>query len=200
MNIKILAASAAILALAACGGNEPAGDIVVDNEALNAAGEADPGNMSLMTADPAGMPANGQEYSTMAAASDMYEIESSRLAIEKSQNDEIKELARMIVADHEKSTADLKDAAGRAQPPIEVAPAMNPEQQANMEALRSAADQFDQTYLQQQVSAHQKALAMVQAYAASGEVEPLKQHAANVSGPIQKHLERAQELAQQAPQ
>ena len=72
---------------------------------------------------------------------------------------------------------------------------------ANIEALRAAdAATFDQTYLMQQIAAHQKALAMVQGYAQSGDVPALQQHATAVAGPIQQHLNRARELSQQAPQ
>jgi putative membrane protein len=143
----------------------------------------------------AAVPATGQEYATMAAASDMYEIEAARLAAEKAQNADVKSLAEMIRADHEKSTADLKTAAGQAQPPITVTAAMNPEQQSMVQALQGASGaDFDRTYLDQQVQAHQKALAMVQGYAQNGDVEGLKKHASTVAGPIQQHLQRAREL------
>jgi putative membrane protein len=198
MKMKILLAASAIAALGACGGeNGQSGEdmnMAMDNMTMNAGNEAD-ANMMAAGGDTA---ANGQEYAAMASASDMFEIESSRLAAEKSQNAGVKELAQMLITDHEKSTADLKKAAGEAQPAIEVAPQMNAEQQANIQALRSAnGAQFDQTWLQQQVMAHQKALALVQGYSANGEVPSLKQHASNVAGPIQRHLERAQQLAQQ---
>lgn len=194
MTRSFLFAGAAALGLAACGGGDGAQDsaaadsnMVMENMAM------DEGNMAASAGGETA--ANGQEYAAMAAASDMYEIESSQIAAEKSQNAELKEFAQMLVTDHQKSTADLKTAAGQAQPAIAVTPALNAEQQANMEALRSAsAADFDRVYLMQQVPAHQKALALVQAYAQSGEVEPLKQHAATVSGPIQRHLQRAQEL------
>lgn len=194
MTIRILMTSAAALALAACGGGNDADNMATDTVALDAGNEMAMDDM----APTAGVPASGQEYATMAAASDLYEIESARLAMEKSENAEIDELAQMIVTDHEKSTADLMTAAQQAQPPITVTPEMNAEQQANMEALRAAdAASFDSTYLQQQVMAHQKALAMVQGYAQSGDVPSLQQHASTVAGPIQQHLDRAQQLLQQ---
>lgn len=198
MKIGILAASAAALALAACGGNEGAGD--------NAAADA---NMMMEDESPgmndmagaAAMPASGQEYAAMAAASDMYEIESSRLAADKAASAETKDYARMLIRDHEKATADLKTAAQQAQPAITVSPQLNPEQQANMEALRGAnSAEFDRLYFQQQIPAHEKALAMVEGYAGNGDVPSLKQHASTVSAPIRQHLERARELSQKPAQ
>lgn len=193
MKIGILIPAAAALALTACGSNQPAvqaDNVVVDNMALDPDTGA-PDNLSTDT----GVPDNGQEYAAMAAAGDMYEIESSKLAIAMSKNAALKELAQMIVTDHEKATAGLQKAAGEAQPPITVAPAMNDEQKANMDALRAAAaTRFDQVYLNQQVAAHEKALTMVQSYAATGEVAALKAHAGMVAGPIQKHLDQAKKL------
>ncbi len=194
MKIKHMLASAALIALAACGqGSDTAETNVSDNMALDNT-MAGTDNMMAGAAG-AQMPANGQEYATMAAASDMYEIEAARLAADKAQNADVKTLAQMIRTDHEKSTADLKTAAGQAQPAITVTPQMNPEQQSMIQALQSATTaDFDRTYLDQQVQAHEKALAMVQGYAQNGDVDSLKQHASTVAAPIQKHLQRAREL------
>ncbi len=194
MKIKHMLASAALAALAACGqGSDTAETNVSDNLALE--NTMDGTDNMMAGAAGAAMPANGQEYAAMAAASDMYEIESARLAADKAQNADIKALAQMIRTDHEKSTADLKAAAGQAQPAITVTPQMNPEQQGMIQALQSAtAADFDRTYLDQQVQAHEKGLAMVQGYAQNGDVDSLKQHASTVAAPIQKHLQRAREL------
>lgn len=195
MKTKILTASAVILALAACGGEREADDGAAMDNMM-----ADAGNG--MIADNAAIPAatmanSGQEYAAMVAASDLYEIESGRLAREKTQDAEIRDLAQMIVTDHEKSTADLLTAAQQAQPAITVTPEMNAEQQSMMQALRSAnGDRFDQEYLRQQVAAHEKALALVRHFAQNGDVEGLRQHASTVSGPIQRHLEQARTLSQ----
>ena len=198
MKLTILMASGAALALTACGGSGAESDnmTAADNLAM-----ADDMAMNDMVPADGAVPASGQEYAAMAAASDLYEIESARLAMERSENADIDALAQMIVTDHEKASADLMTATQQAQPPITVTPEMSAEQQANMEALRAAdAATFDQTYLMQQIAAHQKALAMVQGYAQSGDVPALQQHATAVAGPIQQHLNRARELSQQAPQ
>ena len=114
---KLLAlTSAAALALIAC--TKPA-DAPVNDMAMNDPAMNDMAMNDMMPADGA-MARNGQEYAMMAAASDMYEIESAKLAMEKSENEEIDALAEMIITDHEKSTADLKTAAAGAEPAITV--------------------------------------------------------------------------------
>ncbi|HWT12656.1 MAG TPA: DUF4142 domain-containing protein [Allosphingosinicella sp.] len=201
MRFTWLTISAASLALAGCGGgaDEPnlatAEGGAVENEG--------PAPVEGSGASPAAPPtaANGQQYVDLAGGSDLYEIESARLAQEKATRPEIRSLAQMILADHQRSTAELGRAAGQAQPPLTAAPRLNPEQQANVQALRTATGAaFDQEYLRQQVRAHEQALTLVTAYAAGGEVEPLRAHASSVAGPIQTHLARARELAAPPPQ
>ena len=207
MRYGFLAASAAALALAACGGGGSGGEANQssaggDNMAAGNMAASDPmmngaaGNS--MAAAPGAVPATGQEYATMAAASDMFEIQSSRLAQQKAQNPQVKSFAQMLITDHEKSTADLKTAAQQAQPAITITPKLDAEQQANMQALQGASGaEFDRLYMQQQVPAHEKALAMAQGFAQTGDVASLKQHAQTVSGPVQRHLEQARQMQQQ---
>lgn len=143
----------------------------------------------------AGAP-DAQDYVAGAGAGDRYEIEASRLAIEKAEHPEIKELARMILADHERSTAALTRAARAVEPPVRLVPELDAEKRANLDALRSATGAaFDSEYLRQQVAAHEQALALVEGYARDGENPQLREHATTVSGPIRQHLERARALA-----
>lgn len=196
MKRKHLLASLAVLALAACGGGETDTATVANTAADNMAIE----DLNVSAADtnmaaPAPMPATAQEFADMAAASDTYEIQSSELAEQKAQDPAVKEFAAMLVKDHTKSTADLKTAAGQASPPITPAPALNPEQQANLDALRAATGaEFDRLYMQQQVPAHEQALSMLQGYSAAGDVEPLKAFASKTAPVVQHHLEQARSL------
>jgi len=135
------------------------------------------------------------EYVTKAAGSDLYEIEAAGLAEQKAANPEIRVLAVMIRDDHRRSTEQLTAAAGQMQPPMPVTPALDPAQQAEIEALRGATGPaFDQEYLRQQIAAHEAALAMVEGYAQSGDNEALRQHASSVAATIRQHLERARAL------
>ena len=189
MARSMIAGSLAALALAGCG-----------SEATNQNNVAAPA-----LENEAGLPANeaapaaavgGQAYVDQAGAGDLYEIESARLAIEKAERSEVRELAQMILADHQRSTEQLVAAAGRATPPLTAAPQMNAEQESNIQALRAAAGAaFDTEYLRQQRAAHEQALALVEGYAANGDAAALREHASTVSGPIRRHLERARALS-----
>jgi len=196
MGLRFWNALAVVPALAGCGTADQPNQAAADRQAR--------GNVARPAANAAApapaTAATGRQYVELAGAGDLYEIESARLAQQKARRPEVREFAGMLLAEHRRSTAALERAAARAQPPIRTGPALNAEQQANLQALAAARGAtFDPVWLRQQVNAHEQALTLVTAYAASGEVEALRQHAASVAGPIQRHLARARELEVPAP-
>lgn len=133
----------------------------------------------------AAAPMTAQEFANTAAASDAYEIASSKLASDKAQAAELKSFAQQMVKDHTASTAKLKSAAGSITPDA----TMNAEQRANIDALEAASGAaFDTAYRTQQLAAHQKALAALQGYAASGDNAALKSFASETAPVVQGHL------------
>lgn len=196
MKHKLMLVSLSAVALSACDGANVANNnmadttVVGEGETAMMANEAD--NMAM--GEPAA-PMTGQQFADTAAASDMFEIESSKLAQDKATTDAIKEFAAMMVKDHTNSTAKLKDAAAKAEPAIKPNPAMNAEQSANLEALRAASGaEFDALYKAQQVDAHQKALAALQGYAANGDVPALKTFAGETAKVVEGHLKHASSM------
>lgn len=187
----ILLAATAGLALTACGDNSANMTTTTTNEA---AGLENTTNMSGSATAMA--PLAPADFVNAAAASDQFEIQSSQMALEKSQNADVKSFAQMLITEHQKSTADLKAAAAKATPALTPKPALNAEQRADLDALRQAGGaDFDRVYLTKQVPAHQKALDMLTSYAVGGENQGLKDFASKTQGPVQKHLEQAQKLA-----
>lgn len=108
------------------------------------------------------MPTDAAAFMSKAGASDLYEIESSRLALEKSQRDDVRRFAQMMINDHTNTTQQLTaaaQAAGMSPPP----PKLTPKQAGMIDKLRGAsASAFDSTYLAQQTGAHDKALKLHQ--------------------------------------
>ena len=201
-TLPLACATALALSLGACGDTDSVADnnliadngLLMDNEAMMA------NDMAMMDngAMAAPVPSTPADYVAMAGASDLFEIESSELAAEKAQRQEVKDFAQMLVADHQKSTATLKTAAAAVQPPVTVAPELDASKQAMMDALRNASGaDFDRLYLSQQIPAHEQALSMLQGYATGGGPEQLKQHASTTAPVVEKHLARARELQQQ---
>lgn len=133
-------------------------------------------------------------FVAMAGASDLYEIESSRLALDKAQRPETREFAQMLIDHHSKTTQDVTAAAraaGMNPPP----PRLMPMQSEMMAALRRAsAKNFDSLYWKQQVPAHEMALAMHKNYSENGDTPELKSVAAGAVPIVQSHLDRAKAM------
>jgi putative membrane protein len=199
MRIATLTTVAALaLAAAACSGNTEAGnDISTDANLAQDAAANDVLGANAMTDNEAAtaMPTDANGFATAVAASDMYEIESSRLAATKSNSTEVKELAGHLITDHQKSTAELKTAASQAK--VAVTPALDAEKQAMLDQLKAASGaDFDRLYLEQQKTAHQKALGLLQSFAQGGDAAPLKAFARKATGVIEGHIEHLNGIRQ----
>jgi len=183
----ILTLSAFALTLSACSKKDDA-----DAPATTAA-EAD-----AMASDPSSaVPAAsaGQTFADTAAASDAFEIETSRLAADKAQSARIKSFAAGMIKAHTDSTAKLAGAAAKANPPITPAATLNATQQATLDTLRSRSGaDFDTAYAKAQVDAHQMTLDALKAYAASGDVPSLKTFAGEMVPVVTGHLNMAKGL------
>ena len=182
------------LALAACGGNETATtNTITDNiSAMDVPADANMADNMAM-ADAALSPA--QKFANDVGASDYYEIEAGKLAQEKAQAKGLKDFGKLMVEHHTASTDKLKAAGAKASPAITPNPALNAEQEANLAALRAAdGAAFDAAYKTQQVAAHEKALAAVKAYAATGDVPELKKFASDAEKIVEAHLKKIRSL------
>jgi putative membrane protein len=182
------------LALAACGGNETTTTTnTTDNiSAMDVPADANMADNMAM-ADAALSPA--QKFANDVGASDYYEIEAGKLAQEKAQAKGLKDFGKLMVEHHTASTDKLKAAGAKASPAITPNPALTAEQEANLAALRAAdGAAFDAAYKTQQVAAHEKALAAVKAYAATGDVPELKKFASDAEKIVEAHLKKIRSL------
>jgi putative membrane protein len=181
----LIAVSAAALALAGCGKKE-------EPAAQSSTGAEVPG---APMADGSVAVSAGQTFANAAAASDAFEIETSKLAAEKASSAKFKTFAEHMIKAHTESTAELKTAAAAANPPITPDPALTAMQRDKLDALKakSGAD-FDAAFKTAQVEAHQMTLDTVKAYSAGGDVESLKQLATKMVPVVTAHLNMAKGL------
>jgi putative membrane protein len=187
----------AALALSACGSNEaaPADTATVDNAAMGDTMAMDANVADANSSAAAALPVTGQDFANTAAASDAFEIETSKLVQSKGASADVKKFAGEMIKAHTDSTAKIKAAAANATPAITPVPTLTAEQQSKLDALSnlSGAD-LDRQYATDQVAAHEKTLAAMQAYAESGDVPSLKAAAAEIAPVVQGHLEMARAL------
>lgn len=133
-------------------------------------------------------PAPATEYLRRAAASDLYEIQSSQLVLETSQDERLRRFAQMMIDHHSGTTAALAQAARTAglTPPV---PALDAEKRAMIQALRAADGRDrDRLYQTQQAAAHRDALQLHGAYARSGDTPALREAAQAATPIVARHL------------
>lgn len=130
-----------------------------------------------------------------ASAGDLYEVQSSQLVLETTQNADIRRFAQMMVEHHTKTTQDAAAAAMRAglTPPT---PMLDAPKMAMLNALRMYDGvERDRLYLTQQMMAHKEALGLMKTYAETGETPELKAAAQATVAIVQSHLTMVERLA-----
>jgi putative membrane protein len=184
---RLLLATASVMALLAC-----AAPAWAQSNELSASGPIDP----AANANPAAqLPSADQAFVEEAAKGGMAEVELGRLAPEKASDQEVKDLAQLIVREHEQANQQLKT----------VAQAKGVEQLGGLDAAHlqmrdqlqamSGAD-FDRMYIEGQVADHEKAVALFEQQAQSGQDPELKAFAAETLPKIQAHTEQLEQVAQ----
>ena len=140
------------------------------------------------------MPMPPADYVAQAAAGDMFEIQSSQLALTKAKNPEVKAFAAMMVDHHTKTSADLKTAAAAAG--IKPPEALPEDKAGKLKALADAsADDFDALYVSEQIAAHAEARSLHKTYGGNGDNAALKAVALKAFPIVEGHLEKAKTLA-----
>jgi putative membrane protein len=136
------------------------------------------------------------DYVKMAADSDMFEIQSSKLALMRSKRDDVKSFAKQMVADHTMTSKALMSALKNGDRTIaRPSTRLSADNAAKLALLKKAPKaSFDDLYLQQQVAAHQTAWALHKGYSTDGTDAPLKQVAATAVPVIERHLGHAQQM------
>jgi putative membrane protein len=188
-----LAAGASLLT--ACNGNTADQTAETDVATKDAAAvSADP--IAAADAASADAPADAAGYAAKAGAGDMWEIESSRALLAKSDNADLKKFAQMMIDHHTKSTGKVKAAAQRANITL-APPAMDNMQQQMLNEIKNAdAATIDQVYIKHQRTAHGAALKLHQGYAANGENADLKKTASEIAPVVQRHIAELGKMAQ----
>ena len=159
--------------------------------------------MAASTMDPMS-PLAAPGFMMMAASSDQFEIQSSRMALQMSRNAQVRSFAQMMIDHHSRTTAELMSLAqanGLNPPP----PTLMPQHQAMLDRIRAAAPgDFDAAYKREQIASHEEALSLMRNYSTSGDLPPFRDFAARTSPIIEQHLSQAQALpeymAPMAPQ
>ena len=147
--------------------------------------------MCAFAADPSDV---DSAFLQQAAYASLFEMEVSKLAQQKASADEVKGYAELMLTDHGKMDAALKnlaDAKGLALPT-----ALDGDKQVVMDRLRQEnAASFDDTYVNDvAIGAHEEAVRLFTQAATQSDDAGVKAFAAATLATLQSHLNRAQHL------
>lgn len=139
-----------------------------------------------------------EDFVLQAAISDMFEIQSSQLALERT-DDKTKAYAQQMISDHEKVSGEMKGMVTGGKVKATIPTALDGSHQSKLDKLKElkGAD-FTKRYHDEQVTAHKNAVDLFQRYANGGENAELKAWAAKTVPALEHHLKMAQDLDKQS--
>jgi putative membrane protein len=135
------------------------------------------------------------DFAMQVAVSDMFELESSKLAQERADA-KSKTFAAKMIKDHSATSSELKGIASSAK--LELPTALDSSHQSKLDKLKGlqGAD-FDKEYDSAQLETHKDAVDLFQRYAKGGDSPALKKFAAKHLPHLKQHLRMAQDLQAQ---
>lgn len=142
-----------------------------------------------------GVSPSTQDFVTKAAISDMAEIESSKLAVTKSEG-KTKAFAEKMIKDHTETSTELKGLVTAGKVKANLPESMDTAHQSKIDKLKGLSGAaFKKEYDAMQVAAHKDAVSLFERYSKSGENADLKAFAAKTLPHLQMHLKMAEELS-----
>lgn len=198
MNRATLAlAATAAIALSSCGPKTDTANVTTTETNLSSSDTMTVNESNAMGAmnSAAPMASPAQTFVNTAAASDAFEIASSKLALDNSSSASIKKFANQMIAAHEGSTAKLQKVTAGLSPALTPDATLTADQQSKLDDMKGkkGAD-FDAAYAAAQRGGHQATLDALKAYAASGDVPALKDFASGLVPTVTAHLNMANAL------
>jgi putative membrane protein len=203
----ICAAAAAALSVAACNKNQATGNQdQATADTGNATNTSTPGQSTPVNQaqDATGAAVGSMSAATMgshdtgafvsnAVQGNMYEIDAAKIAEQKAKDPEVKKFAKQMVTDHTKLGADMKPVIAKSgqTPPTD----LDQRRKGLLDNLKAAsAADFDKTYMDQQVAAHDETLTLLQGYAKDGSDAGLKDAAGKAVAMVQHHDDMAKQI------
>jgi putative membrane protein len=129
------------------------------------------------------------------AISDLFEIESSKLAQDKGNAPE-KGFASQMVSDHTKTSTELKGLVSAGKVKADLPTALDSSHRSKLDKLKGESGKdFSSDFDSIQNSAHKDAVSLFERYAKGGDNADLKSWAGTTLPALQHHLEMAQNLS-----
>lgn len=138
-------------------------------------------------------PEQATVFLTKALQGGSTEVQMGKLALDKSQNAEVKNFAQHLIKDHSQAGENVKKLAGAKQLPLPTQISSNQQSQLTHLASLSGAE-FDKEFMALNVQIHEKDVAEFQNQASSNPDHEVRALAANTLPKLQTHLKMAKDL------
>jgi putative membrane protein len=133
------------------------------------------------------------EFATQATIGNMFEIQSSELALKQSSNDKVRQFAQKMIDDHGKAAKQMQPAA--ATDGINLPTQLDAAHQAQLQQLSAlSGDAFDKAYVSMQVDAHDQAVDLFRGFSEGGK-GALKDFAAKTLPILEEHQKMIHSIA-----
>lgn len=156
-------------------------------------------SMQSQSASSNSLNSSEQDFLKKASQGNQAEIELAQLAMKKSDNSQVKQLAQKIMNDHQNNEQQLQQLASKDNLNLPT----NPDDQAAQEKSKLenlSGSQFDQQYVSYLVQEHQKDINEFQNQANQAQNSSVKNYAQNTLPKLQEHLNMAQQISQSSAQ
>lgn len=136
---------------------------------------------------------SAQDFVDKAAVGGMFEVDSSKIAEGKVQDQAVKDFAQKMIDDHGAANAKLQTIAGEQK--LTVPKELDAKHKADLDTLQSAKDSIDKPYVQMQRDAHSEAVTQFESYAKDGDNAQLKTFASETLPTLKMHQEMIEKIA-----
>jgi putative membrane protein len=143
----------------------------------------------------AALAVSSEDFVQKASIANEFEIESSKIALDKSQNADVKRFAQKIIKDHTKTASDMDEAVRASK--LEVTPptTLDEKHQKMLDKLQNVpASKFNRDYISMQQAAHKEAISLFKDYSKNGNNASLKDFASQTLPDLEDHLKEAKKI------
>lgn len=136
-----------------------------------------------------------QQFADKAAVANLFEIETSKLAVKTSKNKDVLAFANKMITDHTKAGTAFKAAVGKASGVTPPAEKLDEAHQSKLDDLKGkTGEDFDKAYIDAQQDAHDEAVSLFDSYANNGDDAALKTFAAETLPTLKAHEEHIDKM------
>ena len=128
-----------------------------------------------------------QEFVRKATVSDLFELASSKLALERTQNPDVRQFAQHMIEDHGKAAKDLSAAVKQSESTAALPETLDAKHADMVQELgETDGEDFDRKHVEMQIAAHDEAVRLFESYLDSDDASPLVRRFAEKTLPVLK--------------